>query len=232
MDAELARVLDRLDLSPEEEAALSRRGFPPPIARELGYRSYEEERWPKRGKLPIWLPRGAGWVLAAPAGLLIPFRDQEGRLVGLQVRPRDQSGNKGKYRQVSAGGFPASVHVSRLGEGSPRVWITEGALKADIASLYTGERFIGLPGVSSFRGLEEALKGLRPQKVVLAFDADYGDNPHVRRSLQHLSEMLSLSGWRVRWAVWEKSLGKGIDDVLTEGHGGQVRIQASPPFAR
>ncbi|MBT9258138.1 MAG: DUF3854 domain-containing protein [Clostridiales bacterium] len=224
---EVEGVLRRLKLAPKEAAELSRRGFPPPLAYQAGYRTYGQEAWEKPGKLPMWIRRGGSWVLAAPTGLLIPQRDERGLIGGLQVRPREP-GEKGKYRQVSSGGFSARVHLSTFGEGS-RLWITEGPLKADIAALYTGERFVGLPGVSNFRGLPEVVSTLKPREVVLAFDADYKHNPHVQYSLRRLSEL--LDGLLLWWAVWEEEDGKGIDDVLVSRGATRIRITRRPPWS-
>jgi len=63
-----------------------------------------------------------------------------------------------------------------------------------------------------------ALEGLRPQQVVLAFDADWRTNPHVAQALGHTAFALVKTGYEVQVEDWDPALGKGVDDLLAAGH--------------
>jgi hypothetical protein len=62
------------------------------------------------------------------------------------------------------------------------------------------------------------LEGLRPQQVVLAFDADWRTNPQVAHALGQAAFALGTAGYEVQVENWDPALGKGIDDLLATGH--------------
>lgn len=64
--------------------------------------------------------------------------------------------------------------------------ITEGAMKADIASFLSGgELFIGLTGVQNTRYLEDVVRQLKPKRILECVDMDCRTNPHVQRRRQN-----------------------------------------------
>jgi hypothetical protein len=163
------------------------------------------------------------WTLAGAAGLLIPVRNLAGQIVALKVRA-DDPGDGPKYTTVSSAkhGGPslgAQVHVS-LYEG-PRgetVRLTEGELKADVATVRSGVLTIAVPGVAMWRKALPVLVPLQPARVLLAFDADWRTNPHVAQALTHVAAQLVQAGYQVKVEVWDAAHGKGIDDLLAAGH--------------
>jgi hypothetical protein len=62
------------------------------------------------------------------------------------------------------------------------------------------------------------LQSLHPQRVLLAFDADWRTNPHVARALGQAALALVTAGYTVQVEDWPPTVGKGIDDVLAAGH--------------
>ena len=161
------------------------------------------------------------WTLAGAPGLLIPVKDVRGHIAGLQIRHDGDTAAR-RYSWLSSTGRPggtgcrASVHVAQpLGHAQDeRVWITEGPLKANIASVMLDAVVIGLPGVASWRKGLEIAEELKPLKgtLVVAFDMDFRTNPHVAQYRLELICAASQAGWGVAVAEWEGA--KGIDDAL------------------
>jgi uncharacterized protein DUF3854 len=159
------------------------------------------------------------WTLAGAAGLLIPVRNLDSHIVALKVRA-DAPGDGPKYTTVSSAkhGGPspgAQVHVP-LHEGptGDTVRLTEGELKADVTTALSGQLTVSIPGVAMWRKALPVLQALRPQRVLLAFDADWRTNSHVAQALGHAAFALVTGGYVVQVEVWVPALGKGIDDLL------------------
>lgn len=145
-------------------------------------------------------------------------------------------------------GNPLPVHVAvpvsqleKWEEGevhqAESVWITEGALKADIAvehmeRLYqsglikdneTTPTFIGLPGVATWFNVLEVLKEMNTKVVTLAYDMDMLSNPDVFRAMKDFMIELKKSGYKVRLAMWNENDGKGIDDCMLKSRFPQIK---------
>lgn len=117
------------------------------------------------------------------------------------------------------------------------VWITEGALKADIAvehmerlyksgqikDLETTPTFIGLPGVATWFNVLEVLKDMNTKMVTLAYDMDMLSNPDVLRAMKDFMVHLKGEGYKVRMAMWNEQDGKGIDDMFLNSKFPQVK---------
>ncbi len=98
-----------------------------------------------------------------------------------------------------------------------RVRLTEGELKADIATVLSGDLTISIPGVSAWRPALPVLRELAPGKILLAFDVDAHQNYNVARALQNTAIALQAEGFNVELETWPEKWGKGIDDVLASG---------------
>lgn len=108
------------------------------------------------------------------------------------------------------------------------VWITEGALKADIAvdhlsKVYTkeqiaelGDTFLATAGVNSWRLLLPILEEMEVKNVNVAFDMDVLNNPTVASHTKELIVELKAKGYSVTMALWNDEDGKGIDDLFTQ----------------
>ena len=92
-------------------------------------------------------------------------------------------------------------------------WVTEGPLKADVASLFFDACFVASPGVSSWRSLTPVLKDLNLEGIVQAFDRDQDENPAVKKCVERFQE--SLQGeMQISRAKWPPEYGNGVDDAL------------------
>lgn len=136
----------------------------------------------------------------------------------LRIKPR--------YLTVSSAGRPSGTkgftkpHYNP-GKGGRTVIITEGPLKADIISYFTGYAVIGVLGVNSTSYLPEMLGSLRKMgknHILTAFDMDMYSNPHVLKALQKMNAMIAHFGFRYARADWRNSGQKGLDDYLAAVH--------------
>ena len=106
-------------------------------------------------------------------------------------------------------------------------YITEGEKKGIFSNEILRAPFISVPGVSSWKFLTSSERGERPVDVlkkkgikilIVAFDADREKNNAVMRAQNATIESLKKEGFTVGVAEWDMALGKGIDDLLANGH--------------
>ena len=162
-------------------------------------------------------------LVALPSGFLIPVRDVNGLIIAIKIRRDETSDGRGKFMALSGGvggescGSPTHVPFG-VRRPLPMVRITEGELKADIATDLSAVPTIGIPGVSNWHPALQVLEGLRVDAVRLAFDADYITKPQVARELASLAQEIASRGLAVSIERWPIENGKGIDDLLVNGH--------------
>jgi hypothetical protein len=181
-------------------------------------------------------------TIAGRAGLLIPVRDEQGRIIALRVRLDAVPAGESKYRWLSSNGSggpgPGSpVHVP-LGVVTPAgtVRLTEGELKSDISVVLSELPTISIPGVGNWRPALDALTALGAKSVRLAFDMDATEKPEVARALLSCAEVLREEGYSIELEQWDVTY-KGIDDLLASGgspevHRGDAAEQALQDIAR
>jgi hypothetical protein len=237
LDRVYGALLGALDLSHAHRQDLHRRGLTEAGIKRGGYRTLT----PKGRELlartlvghfgvgvcsrvPGLYEKGAGrWSVAGAAGMLVPVRDIEGRIVALKIRA-DEAEDDPRYTYLSStkhgGPGPGSqVHVPMHEELDLNVVrLTEGELKADVATALTGVLTVSMPGVSSWRSAVEVPSSLGTSVVRLAFDADAKQNKRVARALREAYTTLKGRGFEVVLETWPRALGKGIDDLLASGH--------------
>jgi len=236
-----AALLRNLPCSPEHMQGLLKRGFTPEEIEELEYgtlpvsplvrgdaaRKVVCEAAPPRA-VPGFYRSRSGWCISGPAGMMIPCRDAQGRIRGIHVRV--DHATTGKYRWLSSAGSvkrprsdgaraTAWPHWTRgTAETGKGLWITEGPIKADLASLRLGRRFIAVPGVNSYRRAVAEVAATAVAGVIIAYDSDARRNEHVAGAARGLRRAL----WRhtqikcLGHAEWQPEF-KGIDDLLAAG---------------
>jgi P4 family phage/plasmid primase-like protien len=223
-------LLDR-GLAPEQ---ISGRGYRTLVPNhQIGIAAALHKRFGTQTLLqtPGLFVNGRGWLsVCITPGLLIPVRDVERRIVALSVRPDKPTAGGGKYRWASSKrhkgpGPGAPPHVPLGANRTTRVWrLTEGVLKADVATALSGIPAIGAPGSGNWRRCLQILKAVGCEIVRLAFDADAWSNPHVGRAQAECYGTLKAEGFAVEIEQWEALVGKGIDDVLAAG--GMIEVLA------
>jgi hypothetical protein len=249
LDAAYCALLAALPLSAAHAEGLRRRGLDDAEVRARGYRTLPLEgrsalarelasRVGERaatGVPGLYVAERDGrtwWSLAGSPGLLVPVRDARERVVALKVR-RDDPCDGPRYTYVSSahhGGAAAApaVHVPLLGDAADctEVRVTEGELKADVATVLSGVPTVSLPGVGSWRAAAPAAAALGARRVRVAFDADHRTKPEVGGALALLVRDLARAGFEVAVERWDARHGKGIDDVLAAGRSACVRVVA------
>lgn len=189
-----------------------------PASAALGLLSaFGEDRPAIARTVPGVMP-GGSLTIAASNALMIPVRNNDGEIVGLQLKP-DRPTEKGKYlwfssKEVSSGSPCHFALPPAEGECRPAVVrFTEGPLKADIATALSGVRTLAIAGVSNWKVGAAAVRSLSPEFVWLAFDMDAQLNPGVARAVVDSYDELLAAGVLVQIETWDPFY-KGIDDAL------------------
>jgi len=237
-------LLDELGLSPAHYANLVQRGLTDEAITYYKYKSLLggshlelASKIATQGKVagvPGFYRDTEGIKLSGAAGLLIPIKSLDCLTVGCQIRRDTYDGTGAKYVWLSSSGFrygssPSTpTHVSFPLEliTTTYCYVTEGPLKADIVSFYTGAPCLGIPGVTAWGKALSILAELLPLNVVLAFDSDRFENPAVERAYESFKAKLLQNKFNLFVAIWPREH-KGIDDWLCATQGKEtVRLQA------
>lgn len=153
-------------------------------------------------------------------GILIPVRDIDGCIQGLQLR-RDNVRRR-KFRWIASigkeDGCGAKGWTHLAGPVRSTIILIEGPMKADIIHSLTGLTVLAVPGVNSLTQLEDTLELLREQglrEIKTAFDMDFATNHHVQNGYQSLLTLLDTMGFRFGSYLWDPQY-KGLDDYIWE----------------
>lgn len=223
-------LLSQLTLASDHRANLLSRGLSPDEIERLNYKttpvigmSTIAKKLLAEGHYLTGVPgfyRKAGeWTFISEwRGILIPVRDIQGRIQGLQIR-RDNVTRR-KFRWVSSveepDGCKAESWAHLAGTPQEMVILTEGPMKADIIHALTGKTIIAIAGVNALSQLERMLLQLRQsgtKKIMTAFDMDFLSNPHVERGYENLTKMLTTMGFSYGTYIWDPTY-KGLDDYV------------------
>ena len=225
-------LLDALALSPAHRAALAARGLSAAAIDTYGYRTMPPYGQRKRvlaqvksalnNIIPDHIPGIWRGKLSGVEGIVIPVRDTQGRVIACKIRA-DDSKDGGKYRWLSSTsddgpgpGAPCHVPLYPLSDNA-LARVTEGPLKADIATHLSGLHTLGIASCTSARSAVAVLKALNATTVRVALDADMRSNPHVARGLALAVKVYREAGFTVEIETWDPSSAKGIDDALSAG---------------
>lgn len=169
--------------------------------------------------VPGFYKNQSQWTLKIPGrGILIPVRDVQGQIQGLQVRLDNVE--RRKFRWLSSAGLEegcgAKTWVHLAGEPRPLVLLTEGPMKADVIHFLTGQTVLAVAGVNSLSQLKPALEKLQAagmEQIMTAFDMDYLVNPHVQNGQENLTHLLEECGIAYGTYLWDPQC-KGLDDYI------------------
>ena len=161
------------------------------------------------------------------SGIIIPIKSMGGLIQGLQVRldhpirdkddPPDKVGVK--YLTLSSSdknmGTSSGTPVHFVGDPTARVvYVTEGALKADVAHALTGRTFLATIGASNTSGLDslfDALQRSGTEEIIEAEDMDKYRNKAVNSGASKVYLLARKHGLACRRLTWNPKY-KGIDD--------------------
>ena len=161
------------------------------------------------------------------SGILIPVRSVDGLLCGIQtrldkpIRDKDTPPEKEgiKYLTLSSAGkkmgTTSKSPVHFVGDPCSRVvYVTEGALKADIAHALTGRTFAATIGANNTAGLDQLFAFLSrngTEEIIEAEDMDKYRNPAVNQGAAKVHQLAIKHGMACRQLIWDPQY-KGIDD--------------------
>lgn len=161
------------------------------------------------------------------SGILIPYRGVDGTILGLQTRldvplrndddPPDKVGVK--YLTLSSADKPMGTSsgspVHFVGDPCSRVvYVTEGALKADIAHMLTNRTFAATVGTGGTAGLRELFAFLHrngTEEIIEAEDMDKYSKPGVQKGASQIYLLAKEFGMSCKRLTWNPNY-KGIDD--------------------
>ena len=224
-------MLMHLELSPKHRADLLARGLSEERIEQNMYRTLPMSNSARRflagilsdfhnleGVPGFYVDRGY-WNILGHSGLLVPFRDRNGYIQGLQIRLDDETKPDRKYRWLSSRGKAhgtrsySYIHVTG-NIHAKTAYLTEGGLKGDVASFLDHDAlFLCFAGVTAIAGLKDALQSMENlEEVVVALDMDKLVNWRVRNALGKILETVqSIPNLRVRLMNWNMTF-KGVDD--------------------
>lgn len=223
-------MLKLFKLNNNHHKALLKRGLQEDNIQQFMYKSlpateYERRRiinelsakYDLRGVPGFYRKYGEWHMYSADCGgFLIPVCNKDGYIQGMQIR---FDSDKKRYRWFSTNEYPEGTGVSSwvhiVGDtSSDSAYLTEGALKADVASVLSGgAMFIAVPGVNAAKCLPDTLSQLNIKKVYEAFDMDKQINNHVRKALKNIHNILNMYGIEVQTCTWNPWY-KGIDEYF------------------
>jgi putative DNA primase/helicase len=186
------------------------------IAEFLGWKAYKHT--------PGWTATGIDPATGASTGLG-QFKPDE-----ILTFP---DGTEAKYLSQKAGyevmcpkipGDGARTYWGDIAnDGTVAIRLTEGIKKAIASMVHTEMPTIAGCGVEMFLKdgqLTPVLQQfVQPDRLFeIAFDSDIVSKPEVRKALLRLAKVLMDAGCQVVVRIWEEKYGKGIDDVIFNGH--------------
>lgn len=226
-------LLDKLSLASDHRENLHGRGLSDDDIARLGYKTMpviglsvlakqlQSEGLYLAGVPGFYRDDSGRWTLTnEKRGILIPARDLEGRIQGIQIRLDNVK--KAKFHWISSvgklDGCAAEAWTHLAGPVRSTILLIEGPLKAEIVNTLTGLTVLAIPGVNALSQLEETLKTLRLQglqKIMIAFDMDFMIKPHVQDGYKALLALLDEMGFQFGCYTWDPRY-NGLDDYVWE----------------
>lgn len=120
------------------------------------------------------------------------------------------SGNKN-------GGTPATNYTHFVGKLRDIMYLTEGALKADITYCLSDKNkcFVAVPGITSIKNMPEIFRYFKThgvKEIRIVFDMDRIYNERVMEAIEKVKEIASAAELEYSVPEWDITMGKGIDD--------------------
>ncbi len=165
--------------------------------------------------------------------LMIPVCDADRRIIAIKKRLNKPMSDGCRYLWMSrtrqdpddAPSSGSPCHVPVWDGDRSTIRITEGPLKANIATAISDVLTIGVGGATTWQSALPVLKQLRPRRVLISMDADAATNATVAGATvalwEHLAEQDSIEVAVETWPTTQGEDGsitpKGTDDALAAG---------------
>lgn len=170
------------------------------------------------------------WQMQDLPGYLVPFINVNGKITGMQIRTDNPGERNAKYMSLTStgktNGTKSSLEAHLVGyKNQDKIFITEGALKSDIASYlaWKGKHnlcaFLAIPGVNNTKSLNKALGILKEKGVKTVYNCfdmdregnkDCEVNPQVKKAVNKIERIVKEAGFEWKSLSWDYE--KGIDD--------------------
>jgi len=248
------KFLNTLKLGDSEKQDLIKRGLTPEIIKNAGYATKGATNnnlttmaigavssdFNLEGVAGFYANEKTGhWTCANVQGLAIPIRDIEGNIHSVLIRNAKAKVQDGKtynkYIAFSSAGKPKGTKVWQIThcpitKGNAReacgseVRVTEGVLKADIATALGDVYCVGIQGLKLHNDFELIMKELEISTVRICLDAGEDGNTDMIRCKAELIEKVREIGHDVIVETWDPKYGKGIDDVIKAGYADKITV--------
>ena len=244
MDRTYRKMLSMLSLNNKHLEDLKRRGLSLSAINKLGFKSVPSrkkgseiaERLAKDGftlkGVPGFYKTNGIWKMCDIPGYLIPFVNEKNQITGFQIRTDNPGSRNAKYMSFTSTGKPegtqSSLKAHIIGyNGQSNVYLTEGALKADIASFLSYKlkdkkiAFMAIPGVSNYKSMQKTISNLKEMGVTTIFNCFDMDregnknclkNENVERAVKVIQTEVEKQGLIWKPISWDYE--KGIDDYM------------------
>lgn len=248
IDRTYRAFLSLCELAPEHKANLINRGLTEKNIAHFGFKTTPVNANERRNIITALQKQGCvlegvpgfyvnkygNWDICTYSknrGILIPMTNLQNELLGFQIR-LDNPTSKKKYAWLSSNNMEKGVgrtsvpHITNAFNVSESIYITEGGLKADIASVLGKRTFIAIAGVTQFKVIPIIFVQLKKngvKKIIDSFDMDSDSNTSVENARQKIKQYALEAGLEYFRLEWD-SQHKGIDDYLKAVPKGQRKF--------
>lgn len=229
-----AALLDSLILTKLHRDNLRQRGLSDEMINKFGYKSYPTANFDGIANnllssgyllegIPGFYKKNDKWrIRELSSGILIPVRNGLNEIQGFQVR-LDNSRDGTRYLTLSTkgktqgSGGTAYMHLTKGNNDFKELILTEGPLKADIISAYTGYPVLAIPGVNSIKRLPDVLQQIKNstnlETICICLDMDLYTNENVLNALKKITDIIESLNIPYSRGNWNTEY-KGLDDYL------------------
>lgn len=179
------------------------------------------------------------WTFHSVSGIGIALRNAKQYISAVQVRHDKVKAGSNRYRFYSSSFADEfdEKYMNGVGAGTPvavlypkeiktpAVFITEGHIKANVLTDTFQAIALSVQGVNSWRGIIEEIQLILEQGYLvthfyIAYDADMAYNIEVFKQAIMMTNKLkeTFPQIQIMFVSWDVALGKGIDDMINDGH--------------
>lgn len=187
------------------------------------------------------------WCNSVTQGIGICIKNASEQIEGVQIRRDEVQEGFNRYIWLSST-FASRVENFECGTKAklavdvvypdeiktPTIFITEGRFKARVIAKEFNAVVLSVQGVGNWKLIKEEIENIQGSEIfkrkykgvgestirhiMVAFDADMSYNIQVSRQAVKMVKNLEDLDLEIRFAIWADELGKGIDDMIFEGH--------------